>query len=133
MDNQDIVKKEDAFEAGEYLSSAQIEIVKGRKDGPLSDQGSLLSLIDGFVRSNGKADAKYEALFKIAKNAGDLMARLAEYPQPVQQTLPVLLGVSFWDLLMLVGVIDEKEVEDLKAKAMASMGVGNAPDWSNKA
>ena len=34
---------------------------------------------------------------------------------------------------MLVGVIDEKEVEDLKAKAMASMGVGNAPDWSNKA
>ena len=53
MDNQDIVKKEDAFEAGEYLSSAQIEIVKGRKDGPLSDQGSLLSLIDGFENANG--------------------------------------------------------------------------------
>lgn len=132
MDQQDIVNK-DEFETQEYLSPAQIEIVKARKEEPISNQNALLDLIDGFVRSNGKADAKYEAMLKTARDASALFGCLADYPQPVQQTVPLLFGLLYWDFLMLVGVISEQDVEDMKKKAMAGMGMSQADDWSNKA
>ncbi|HBS02350.1 MAG TPA: hypothetical protein DEA63_00535, partial [Firmicutes bacterium] len=119
------------FEVKGYLSSAQIEIVKGvKKDG--ADAG-ILDLIDSFVRANGKLDAKYEALLQTAKDALSVVGHLPEYPQTIQETSPFLLSVALLDFFVLVGVVDEEEVQSMKENAMKGAGFGFDDPKNNQA
>ena len=119
------------FEVKNYLSSAQIEIVKGvKKSGA---DASILDLIDNFVRANGKLDAKYEAMLQIAKDALNVAGHLPEDPQTVQETAPFLLSVALLDFFVLVGVVDEEEVQTMKESAMKGAGFGFDDPKNNQA
>ena len=85
----------------------------------------ILSLIDAFVRSNGKADSEYDALFELLQKTSVLNSEHYGYPENIKQTLPVIWAILFFDLLVLTGVMSEKDLTIMRENAMAAMGGGN--------
>ena len=121
------------FVADGYLSSAQIEIVRSKREGNSMGETDLLELIDGFVRANGKADAKYEDLLKQVRGCLDLLKNVPLYPERISGNFLFAYGILFGDYLYLVGAFDENDIEEAKAKAFGGSGMGVNNPWGNKA
>lgn len=133
MDDDKKVEPMSQFVPEGYLSAAQIDIVRSRKDGGGLGESELLGLIDGFVRANGKADAKYEDLFKQVKGCLSLLQNVASYPERISGSFLFAYGILFGDYLYLVGAFDENDIEEAKAKALGASDVGFTNGWGNKA
>ena len=112
-----------------YLSSSQIDVIRNKlklESFSLNEQLSVLSLIDAFVRSNGKADSEYDALFDLIQKTSVLSSEHYSYPDNIKQTLPVVWAVLFFDFLVLTGVMSEKDLTVMRENAMAAMGGGGS-------
>ena len=74
------------FVAGEYLSESQIDIAKQRVQSCVSmaDNMSVLTLIDSFVRANGKANVEYETLFSLLQST---MTATSDMMSPITSPL----------------------------------------------
>lgn len=116
-----------------YLSSAQIEIVRSKRDENNLGENGLLELIDGFVRANDKADEKYEALFKQVNGCLSLIKNASAYPERISGSFLFAYGVLLGDYLYLVGAFDENDIEEAKTKALGGSGFGLSNPWGNKA
>ncbi len=121
------------FVADGYLSTAQIEIVRSKREGNSMGETDLLELIDGFVRANGKADAKYEDLLKQVRGCLELLKNVSQYPERISGSFLFAYGILFGDYLYLVGAFDENDIEEAKSKALGGSGIGIANPWGNKA
>lgn len=120
MDESPAIKNEELFIPREYLSSSQIEIVKAKvmESESIADNTACFSLIDSFVRANGKADAEYEALFSILQNLILTTSSAMHYPERVSSTLPILFIIAYYDYLVLTGVMSEEDISRMQEEAM---------------
>ncbi len=111
------------FVAGEYLSESQIEIAKQRVQSCVSmaDNMSVLTLIDSFVRANGKANVEYETLFSLLQSTMTATSDMMSYPQRVKENLPLIFLFAFYDYLILTGVMSEDDISRLQAEASRYM------------
>ncbi|MCR5490762.1 MAG: hypothetical protein K6F32_01360 [Bacilli bacterium] len=110
------------FKADGYLSPSQQEIAsaKNAEIKRMGDQIALVNLIDGFVRSNGKADEKYLNLYESLSKLGDLFAHSGDYPSNVADTIPFSYAMVYFSYLVLTGVISEKDIEEMKARSFGA-------------
>ena len=111
------------FVTGEYLSESQIEIAKQRVQSCVSmaDNMSVLTLIDSFVRANGKANVEYETLFSLLQSTMTATSDMMSYPQRVKENLPLIFLFAFYDYLILTGVMSEDDISRLQAEASRYM------------
>lgn len=105
-------KKEDQFTPGKYLSPSQIDIIKSQAQNVMDPvhQPRLIQLIDGFVESNGTRTPEYSRLMEAMKVSGELLSPALRYPLDVQQNLPFLYYLAYYDYLILVGVLTVEDV-----------------------
>ena len=106
--------------AEEYLSPSQIEICKEKVNAAatVADNMACLTLIDSFVRANGKANTEYETLFAIVQNAITANSESMVYPEQIKVTIPMLFMLAFFDYLVLTGVMSGEDLERMSADAM---------------
>ena len=111
------------FVTGEYLSESQIDIAKQRVQSCVSmaDNMSVLTLIDSFVRANGKANVEYETLFSLLQSTMTATSDMMSYPQRVKENLPLIFLFAFYDYLILTGVMSEDDISRLQAEATRYM------------
>ena len=111
------------FVTGEYLSESQIDIAKQRVQSCVSmaDNMSVLTLIDSFVRANGKANVEYETLFSLLQSTMTATSDMMSYPQRVKENLPLIFLFAFYDYLILTGVMSEDDISRLQAEASRYM------------
>ena len=111
------------FVTGEYLSESQIDIAKQRVQSCVSmaDNMSVLTLIDSFVRANGKANVEYETLFSLLQSTITATSDMMSYPQRVKENLPLIFLFAFYDYLILTGVMSEDDISRLQAEASRYM------------
>ncbi len=133
MDNDEKKEAVSQFVPEGYLSSAQIEIVRSKRDGNGLGETELLELIDGFVRANGKADARYEDLLRQVRGCLSLLQNVGAYPERISSSFLFAYGILFGDYLYLVGAFDEDDIEEAKTKAFGGSNVGMPNPWGNKA
>ena len=117
---------QELFQPKEYLSPSQIEIAKSKVPDLMKaqSQDDFLSLVDGFVRSNGKADEKYEKLFSLLSETKKMCMPESGYPERVMQTMPMAYGLLFYDFLILVGLVTEEDIAEMQRKAAEMFGQG---------
>ena len=110
-----------SFTAKDYLSESQIDIAKSRvkECKSMADNVSAMSLIDSFVRANGKADVEYETLFSLVQNAVTASSEMMRYSMLIKMNLPVVFMIAFYDYLVLTGVMSEDDIEQIKNDAIA--------------
>lgn len=112
---------------GEYLSEAQIEVVRNRFDTDkleLTDHMAVISLVDSFVRQNGRATSEYETLFDLVQKSSLMASPSLAYPERVKASAPFLLLLCVYDYLILVGVFKETDIESMRKEALRQMGLG---------
>ena len=114
---------QETFVPGDYLSRSQIEIIKAKLEpnGTPANQLGVLSLIDSFVNSNEKKTPEYTALVESIQKSNTLLSAAYQYPEMVKSTLPVIVALSFYNLLVLVGVISDADIIELQNKMADAM------------
>ncbi|MCF0112954.1 MAG: hypothetical protein HUJ60_03155 [Bacilli bacterium] len=114
---------QETFVPGDYLSRSQIEIIKAKLEpnGTPANQLEVLSLIDSFVSSNEKKTPEYTALVESIQKSNTLLSAAYQYPEMVKSTLPVIVALSFYNLLVLVGVISDADIIELQNKMADAM------------
>ena len=110
----------DPFMAESYLSPSQIEIAHQRVQDAktLADNIACYTLIDSFVRANGKANVEYETLFSLLQNVMTASSDLMKYPTRVKENLPILFMLAYFDYLVLTGVMSEEDITRFQDDAM---------------
>ena len=112
---------------GEYLSESQIEMVRAKFEGEkleINDQMAIISLVDSFVRGNGRATAEYETLFDLIQKSSLVSSPSLSYPERIKASGPFLLLLCVYDYLILVGVFKETDIETMRKDALRQMGLG---------
>ena len=111
-----------SFKADGYLSPSQKQIAleKSKDAKTIGEQTALAVLIDSFVRSNGKADEKYLALFTALSNVSEICGKLNVYPIHVSETVPFSYAMLYYDFLILTGVISDEDIEEMRNRAMSA-------------
>ena len=114
---------QETFVPGDYLSRSQIEIIKAKLEpnGTPANQLEVLSLIDSFVSSNEKKTPEYTALVESIQKSNTLLSAAYQYPEMGKSTLPVIVALSFYNLLVLVGVISDADIIELQNKMADAM------------
>ena len=112
------------FQAEGYLSPSQQEIAaeKSKEAKNIFEQIALANLIDNFVHSNGKADAKYLELHGALSKVAALCSNVSAYPLNVAETLPFAYAMLYFDYLILTGVISEEDIDEMRSRAMSYFG-----------
>ena len=107
-----------SFEPSDYLSSSQIEILRNKvlDSRTFDEQFSLLNLLDGFVRSNGKEDENFRRLRNYVQASYEFVLS-QNYPMRVAGSFPILFEMAYFDLIFFVGILTETDVEDFQKKA----------------
>lgn len=111
------------FTVMEYLSESQIEIAKQRvqSSATMADNMAVLTLIDSFVRANGKANVEYETIFSLLQSTMTATSDIMAYPQRVKENLPLVFLFAYYDYLILTGVMSEDDISRLQAEASRYM------------
>lgn len=117
---------QELFQPKGYLSPAQIEIAKNKVPDLMNGQGQsdLIALVDGFVRSNGTADEKYEKIFSLLNEVKGMCMPQSGYPERVAQTMPMVYGLLFYNYAILVGLVTEEDIMEMQRKAAEMFGQG---------
>lgn len=114
-----------------YLSQSQIDHIKSEFDklgDNMEQMAGLLSLIDRYVRQNGKADGEYEALFTVVSTLDIMQSSQMEYEEVIKATYPILSAISFYDYLMMTGVLNPGDLHQLQDGAkFPFQGKGGIP------
>lgn len=122
MDDPFLPPADSSFVVEGYLSPSQIEIVRSKSNSPnLAQQKEVLSLIDGFVISNGRVDPKYLSLKETVEHCVRLMETSPLFPERIQQALPGMYGMAYYNLLYLVGAFTEEDIAKLQSQVSALM------------
>ena len=126
MEENDTPNAATPFTVMEYLSESQIEIAKERVQASqsMADNMSVLTLIDSFVRANGKANVEYETIFSLLQSTMTATSDIMAYPQRVKENLPLIFLFAFYDYLILTGVMSEDDISRLQAEAGRYMANG---------
>ena len=117
---------QELFQPKGYLSPAQIEIAKNKVPDLMNGQGQsdLIALVDGFVRSNGTADEKYEKIFSLLSEVKEMCLPQSNYPERIAQTMPMVYGLLFYNYAILVGLVTEEDIMEMQRKAAEMFGQG---------
>ena len=117
---------QELFQPKGYLSPSQIEIAKSKVPDLLNGQGQsdLISLVDGFIRSNGTADEKYEKMYSLLSEVKAMCMPTSGYPERVAQTMPMVYGLLFYNYAVLVGLVTEEDIMEMQRKAAEMLGQG---------
>lgn len=108
----------DQFTPGKYLSPSQIDIIKSQAENVMDpkNQSRFIQLIDGFVESNGTRTPEYSRLMEALKVSSELLSPSLHYPADVQQNLPFLYYLAYYDYLILVGVLTMEDVMNIQSQ-----------------
>jgi hypothetical protein len=103
---------EQPLEDGAYLSPTQLDVLRTRNADVKTpaDQIALLALLDSFVASNNRRDEEYRQLFDMAQKVSLMNIPQLHYPESVASSLPILFGIAYFDLLVLVGVVTTEDI-----------------------
>jgi hypothetical protein len=103
---------EQPLEDGAYLSPTQLDVLRTRNADVKTpaDQIALLALLDSFVASNNRRDEEYRQLFDMAQKVSLMNSPQLHYPESVSSSLPILFGIAYFDLLVLVGVVTTEDI-----------------------
>ena len=117
---------QELFQPKGYLSPAQIEIAKNKVPDLMNgqSQSDLITLVDGFVRSNGTADEKYEKIFSLLSEVKEMCLPQSSYPERIAQTMPMVYGLLFYNYAILVGLVTEEDIMEMQRKAAEMFGQG---------
>ncbi len=100
-----------------YLEQSQIDSVKSELE-TMGDSpeafAQLLTTIDRFVRANGTVDHEYEAIFTLVNTLDVLQSTQFTFDALVQKTFPFLSAISFYDYLLVTGVLSAEDVKLIK-------------------
>lgn len=117
-------------EAKQYLQQEQINSVKAELES-MGDSpeafANLLTTIDRFVRANGTADHEYEAIFTLVNTLNVLQSNQFEYDALVKTTFPFLSAISFYDYLLVTGVLSADDVKQIKSGINNPFNQGGIP------
>ena len=107
-------------EPSQYLTEGQIDLAKEKIDNckTMADNLSALTLIDSFVRANGKNNIEYETLFSLVQNAITAQSEMMNYASQIKMTMPVIFMIAFYDYLVLTGVMSQSDIERMKNEAL---------------
>ncbi len=131
---EDSLPQDNSFLVQEYLSESQIEIIRSKSNsGKLADQKECIALIDGFVRSNQKITPEYEKLYGLVQNSLSIMDGLVAYPERIQQGIPALYGIAYYNLLYLVGAFTEEDIAKISEQIRSMMNGETPVDHIGKA
>lgn len=100
-----------------YLEESQIEAIKAELESMEESTDGfvrLFSLIDHYVRVNGTADGEYEAIFTLVTTLDLMQSSQMEYDNVVKSTYPILSAISFYDYLVVTGVLTTEEIKRFK-------------------
>lgn len=119
---EDFQKKLETYQQFDYLSESQLEIAKVRvkECASMADNVSAMTLIDSFVRANGKANVEYETLFSLLQNCVTATSELMNYSPRIKVNLPLVFMFLFFDFLILTGVMSEDDIEAMQNEAFAN-------------
>ena len=113
-----------------YLEPSQIEAIKAELE-TMSDNldgfARLLATIDNLVRSNGTADGEYDAIFTLVTTLDLMQSSQMDYDAVVKSTYPILSAISFYDYLLVTGVLSAEDVRRFKDANIYSFNSGNGP------
>ena len=113
-----------------YLSQSQIdhikEVLEGMGENP-ENFTELLTLVDHYVRANGKADGEYEALFTLLTTLDVMQSSQMEYSQAVRSTYPILTAISYYDFLITTGVLSSEDIRHFRDTAFVNGGRNGTP------
>lgn len=103
---------EQPLQEGAYLSPTQLDVLRTRNADVKTpaDQLAVMALIDSFVTSNNRRDEEYRRLFDIAQELSLMMTPHLKYPENVSSTLPLLFGIAYFDLAVLVGIVTNEDI-----------------------
>lgn len=103
---------EQPLKDGAYLSPTQLDVLRTRNADVKTpaDQIALLALLDSFVASNNRRDEEYRQLFDMAQKVSLMNSPQLHYPESVASSLPILFGIAYFDLLVLVGVVTTEDI-----------------------
>lgn len=124
------------FDVQTYLSPSQIDIIKSRANSV--NRIEIVDLVHGFVESNGTLTPEFVKLENSVRAINESILFSMNMDPNIQKTLSVMLEMGIFNLLILVGVIKQEDMDNLKAnmeKAMASgmgfPGLGGGDDKNN--
>ena len=120
MEIEPILFEDTPIEDSKYLTAAQIELVRNRllESKRNHDNLDILGLIDSFVRANEKVDEGYEKIFIIVKTALEANAGDFNYPDHVTLTFPIVTMLTFYDYLILTGIMSEQDLDKMQSELM---------------
>ena len=120
MEIEPILFDDTLVEDSKYLTAAQIELVRNRllESKKNHDNLDILGLINSFVRANEKADEAYEKIYIIVKTALEANVGDYSYPDHITLTFPIVTMLTFYDYLILTGIMSEQDLEKMQSEIM---------------
>ena len=122
--------QEDGVSKNPYLNLDQIAHIREQVEAmdPKSDDiDKVLALVDHYVRANGNEDDDYERIFAMANSVAACRGISGDNFPFLFATLPILVGLSFYNYLLGVGVFSAKELEELNAANSNAFNVHPIP------
>ena len=100
-----------------YLQRSQIDAIKMEMDS--MEEGNegfvrLFSMIDNYIRINGTADGEYEAVFTLVTTLDLMQSSQMDYDASIKATFPIISAISFYDYLVVTGVLTPDDVKKFR-------------------
>ena len=109
---------EQALKPGAYLSATQLDVLRTRNADVKTpaDQLAVLALLDSFVTSNNRRDEEYKQLFGAALRLSSMQSPQLHYPESIAGTFPLMFGIAYFDLAILVGIVTPEDILEWENK-----------------